>query len=109
MKDVTYHRSAVLYNETVAECAEALVDKVEDPEVKKWCTSVAKQHRFHEKRHQAAVDKIESDLSKIGPSDNSDVNVEAQVATMEPSIVPVEAVSLTPAEVEVDIDLSKEN
>lgn len=114
MKDVTYHRSAILYNEELAARAEALVDEVEDPEVKKWCRSVGKQHRFHAKRHQSALTKLENELGSQekaveASSSESDVNVEAQVAVLEPSDVPVEAVTLAPAEVEVDVDLSKEN
>jgi hypothetical protein len=107
MKDVTYHRSAIFYNEELAARAEALVDEVEHPEVKKWCRSVGKQHRFHAKRHQASLAKLEREPAEA--SGESGVNVEAQVAVLTPSNVPVEATTLAPAEVEVDVDLSKEN
>lgn len=107
MKDVTYHRSAIFYNEELAARAEALVEEVEDPEVKKWCRSVGKQHRFHAKRHMSALAKLEKEPNEA--SGESDVAVEAQVAVLSTSDVPVEAVTLAPAEVEVVTDLSKEN
>jgi hypothetical protein len=53
-----YHKSAIIYNERLAEAAEALVPELEDEEVKKWCTSVGKQHRFHAKRHRMALNKL---------------------------------------------------
>ena len=58
-KDISYHSSAVQYNEGLAEAAEKLAETVEHPEVKKWCKSVGKQHRFHAKRHAAALAKLE--------------------------------------------------
>lgn len=57
-KDATYHRSAVQYNEGLAQAAEALAKTLEHPEIKKWCVSVGKQHRFHAKRHKSALEKI---------------------------------------------------
>lgn len=57
-KDVSYHTSAVAYNEGLAETAESLVEKVDHPEIKRWCAAVGKQHRFHAKRHQAALDRL---------------------------------------------------
>lgn len=58
MKDRSYHESAIVYNEGLAVAAEELADKVEHPVPKKWVTAVAKQHRFHEKRHSAALEKL---------------------------------------------------
>ena len=58
MKDVTYHASAVKYNEVMAEAAEKLVDSVPHPLIKKWCASVGKQHRYHAKKHQSALDRL---------------------------------------------------
>lgn len=111
MKSVTYHRSAILYNEELAARAEALVEEVEDPEVKKWCTSVGKQHRFHAKRHQSALDKLERSTSESFDNSNfeQDTPVEAQVTNLRPVDVPAEIATLAPAEVEVNVDLSKEN
>jgi len=53
-----YHESAVEYNEKMAIAAEELVDYLQDPVVKKWCVGIGKQHRFHLKRHRAALAKI---------------------------------------------------
>ena len=57
-KDESYHESAITYNEDLAIVAEELAEVVPHPIVKKWCRAVAKQHRFHEKRHRAALDKL---------------------------------------------------
>lgn len=58
-KENSYHRDAVRYNEALAEAAEAVSAELDHPEPKQWATSVGKQHRFHQKRHQAALDKAE--------------------------------------------------
>jgi hypothetical protein len=57
-KNVSYHESAIQYNEELALEAEKQEQLVEHPEVKKWCRSVARQHRFHEKRHRASLAKM---------------------------------------------------
>lgn len=57
-KDETYHNAAILYNEEIAVLAEGLVERINHPIVQKWPRAVAKQHRFHEKRHRAALDKL---------------------------------------------------
>ena len=57
-KDQTYYESAIAYNEGLAEFAENLVPTLEHEEVKRWCTAVGKQHRFHAKRHRAALVKL---------------------------------------------------
>jgi hypothetical protein len=59
-KDASYHRAAVFYNEQLAIRAEKLVEELEHEEVSRWARSVGKQHRFHEGRHQRALDKIEN-------------------------------------------------
>lgn len=111
---VDYHRSAVRYNEVLAEAAEGLENdsEINDPEVAGWARGVGKQHRFHAKRHKAAMDKLEKNPPQPVSSDSTvqqDSTVEAQVATLEPADVPVEVPTLAPAEVEVDVDLTKEN
>lgn len=58
-KDKTYHQSAIEYNDALAVAAEEQAEKVEHPVIKKWCTSVAKQHRFHSKRHARALEKLQ--------------------------------------------------
>ena len=57
-KNVSYHESAIQYNEQLALEAEKQEQLVEHSEVKKWCRSVARQHRFHEKRHRSALAKM---------------------------------------------------
>lgn len=113
MKGTTdYHRSAIRYNEALAAAAEGLENdpEITDEEVAKWGRGVGKQHRFHAKRHKAALAKLEKAEQAPENSGNQDVGqVEAQVATLEPADIPVEVATLTPAEVEVDVDLKKEN
>lgn len=57
-KDQSYHEAAIAYNEGLAEFAENLAPTLGHEEVRKWCTAVGKQHRFHAKRHQSALNKI---------------------------------------------------
>jgi hypothetical protein len=57
-KDQAYHESAIAYNEGLAEYAENLATTLEHEEVKRWCTAVGKQHRFHAKRHRNALNKL---------------------------------------------------
>jgi hypothetical protein len=57
-KDQGYHESAIAYNEGLAEFAENLVPSLKNEEVKRWCTAVGKQHRFHAKRHRSALNKL---------------------------------------------------
>ena len=57
-KDQAYHEAAIAYNEGLAEYAENLVPTLGHEEVRKWCTAVGKQHRFHAKRHRSALNKI---------------------------------------------------
>ena len=59
-KDRSYHESAVMYNEGLAAFAEELSEKIEHAEIRKWCKHVGKQHRFHARRHQLALEKIEA-------------------------------------------------
>lgn len=62
----SYHKSAVEYNEGLAVSADALAETVENDEVKRWCRAVAKQHRFHAKRHNAALMKLREVLANEG-------------------------------------------
>ena len=57
-KDETYHKSAVFYNEEMAKAAENLAENVEHPIIQKWCRAVGKQHRYHEKKHRNALDRM---------------------------------------------------
>ena len=57
-KDQAYHEAAIAYNDAIAEVAEEVAPTLGHPEVQRWCTAVGKQHRFHSKRHQSALNKI---------------------------------------------------
>jgi hypothetical protein len=57
-KDETYHTSAITYNKEIAVLAESLVERIPNAVVQTWCQAVARQHRFHEKRHRAALEKL---------------------------------------------------
>jgi len=59
-KTIAYHRSAIIYNEGLAEAAERIAPDLEHPEIQKWCKSVGKQHRFHATRHKKALAKLEA-------------------------------------------------
>ena len=72
-KDATYHSSAVQYNEGLAEAAEALAKTLKHPEIKKWCVSVGKQHRFHAKRHKSALAKIKAGENVEDTNDEDEV------------------------------------
>lgn len=77
-KDQSYHEDAVKYNQTIAEAAEKLTSVLKHPTIVKWCAGIAKQHRFHLKRHERALEKM--DLAS---------RVEAETA--EPSIAEQQA------------------
>ena len=53
-KDASYHKSAIQYNEELADFAGALADRLEHEEVARWARAVSKQHRFHAERHKKA-------------------------------------------------------
>lgn len=79
MKDRSYHESAIVYNEGLAVAAEAQADKILHPIPKKWNNAVAKQHRFHEKRHRAALEKLirreaETEIVTAGTVTDSEEN-----------------------------------
>lgn len=67
LKDRNYHEAAVQYNEELAIFAEKLADKLKNDEIRRWCLSVAKQHRFHAGRHHRALNKmVEYDVQYKG-------------------------------------------
>ena len=53
-------KDAVRYNQVIAEAAEGLLKELTHPEIREWVTSIAKQHRFHEKRHRRNLKKLSS-------------------------------------------------
>lgn len=65
-KNAIYHESAVLYNEEFVEFSNNLADRVEDPEIKRWCRAIAKQHEYHADRHKRALRKMEREEKKGG-------------------------------------------
>lgn len=93
-----YHEAAIIYNEVLAECAEELAPTLEDEEVRKWCTAVGKQHRFHAKRHRLALKKFiareDAPPVEVVP-DGLDVPepVDDDVETIEPSTAPTPALA----------------
>lgn len=60
LKDASYHKSAIQYNEELAIFAEGLSGRLEHPEVSRWARSVSKQHKFHAGRHKQALSKMEN-------------------------------------------------
>lgn len=83
-RTASYHRAAIQYNEKLAEYAGDLAEKLEHEEVRRWCRSVSKQHVFHARRHQRALDRIENKKSK-------DNGAEASEVSPEPTSPPVES------------------
>lgn len=59
-----YHADAVEYNKVLAESAEALAETLNDPTVKKWNRGIAKQHRYHEKRHRSALSSLQEQATE---------------------------------------------
>lgn len=80
-KDASYHRSAIQYNEELAEFAEELSGRLEHEEVARWARSVAKQHRFHAGRHKRALSKLESGEGTVVDTEDGgeDLVVDEQV------------------------------
>lgn len=88
-------RDGVHYNRTVAEAAEAVAEEIEHPEIKAWATSIGKQHRFHEKRFQGALDR----LDKTQDENSEEAAVETPT---EASIADQQAANAVEQEVETD-------
>ena len=59
-KDPGYHRDAVQYNKEAAEFFADLASRLTDPIVKKWPAGIAKQHEYHQIRHERALAKAEA-------------------------------------------------
>ncbi len=57
-KDLSYYESAIKYNAAIAEFAEQVAPTLPNEEVRRWCSSLAKKHRIHEKRHRIALDTV---------------------------------------------------
>lgn len=74
-KNAMYHESAILYNEEFVTFANAMADRVEDAEVKRWCRGIAKQHEFHAGRHKKALDKLLGDdvTDHVTPADSEQI------------------------------------
>lgn len=84
-----YHEAAVIYNNDYAEFAFAKAEEYDHPVMKKWSTSIAKQHQFHARRHERALAKLKNASSGI-PEDLTggsleDLVVEAQEAVRQDS------------------------
>lgn len=81
-KSATKNEDAVVYNEELANLAEELAVRLEDEDVKKWCAAVAKQHRFHERRHRKALARR---AEKNVEEEMSETNI-SEVHEAEPSV-----------------------
>lgn len=91
-KDVSYHRSAIQYNDEFTTFAADLAERVEHEEVKKWCRSIAKQHEFHSGRHKKALSKLEENSGDgSGNSENDDPTPTPAPGDPSPSAEPVES------------------
>lgn len=71
-KNISYHKSAIQYNEELADFAEALAGKLEHEEVARWALSVSKQHRFHAGRHKKALAKMQHNGTGVDTDDSDD-------------------------------------
>jgi hypothetical protein len=74
-KDASYHKSAIQYNEELADFAEDLAGRLEHEEVARWARSVSKQHRFHFGRHQKALHNLEHPTQVINTEDGGEDRV----------------------------------
>lgn len=72
LKDATYHKAAIQYNEELATFAEDLSKRLEHEEVARWSRAVAKQHAFHAGRHKKALKKVESGEAAEATTPESD-------------------------------------
>ena len=57
-KTIEYYTAAIDYNEKMAETAEGLSESLENEVVKRWCTSIGKQHRYHANLHRRALNRL---------------------------------------------------
>jgi hypothetical protein len=101
-KDQAYHESAIVYNEGLAEFAENLVPLIEHDEVKRWCTAVGKQHRFHAKRHRLALNKFL--LKQAAPSVEAVMDGLDVPPQSEPTVVSGEAVLQSTLGIATDVE-----
>lgn len=76
-KTVTYHSSAVQYNDILAEAARKAAEVVEHKVVKGWCVGIAKQHEFHAERHRRALAKLERNTSENTIVDGVEIDPKA--------------------------------
>ena len=75
LKDASYHKAAVQYNEELADFARDLADRIEHEEVARWSRSVANQHRFHAIRHKKALAKITGEQRTVDTEDGGEDRV----------------------------------
>lgn len=95
-KDQAYHEAAITYNEGLATCAEQLVETLGHEEVQRWSKAVAKQHRFHAKRHQSALDKLKAQAEEPEKIDLSAAGQTEPLATIEVSDETTEIIEEAP-------------
>ena len=93
---VEYHEAAIDYNEKMAETAEGLVDTVEHDVIKRWCTSIGKQHRYHANLHRRALNRLKAKLAK-----DKDAGSPSEAESTEEQLP-------FSAEIKLDADVSKD-
>jgi rubrerythrin len=59
-KDASYHKSAIQFNEELADFARELAQKLENEEVRRWARVTSKQHRYHANKHKKSLARIEA-------------------------------------------------
>jgi hypothetical protein len=92
-KDLSYYESAIEYNAGVAEFAETLAPTLQNEEVRRWCSSLAKKHRIHEKRHRIALETVRARQTSTIIDKAPDVAGPEMVAVTDPSEVTINTVT----------------
>jgi hypothetical protein len=101
-KNQAYHEACIEYNEGIADAAEKLAPTLGHEEPQRWCRSVAKQHRFHAKRHQSALDKLKAQAEDPEKMDLSVAGETEPLATIEVSDETTEIIEEAPERVLAD-------
>lgn len=76
MKSDLYHEDVVAYNKAFAEFAEEFAQNntINDPVVERWIHHIAKQHRFHQGRHESILKRRAERSALVGKTENNENN-----------------------------------
>lgn len=76
MKSDLYHEDVVKYNRAFAEFAEdyANDNDIQDPVVARWIHHIAKQHRFHQGRHESILKRRAEREMLVGKDEKTEVS-----------------------------------